>query len=126
GSGAAQGELAFEVRAWDASGNVVSLGPTDLPADRTRITIDTMPPTFGARTASSGVTVVEFAEPVSGLLVAADWAVGGEAATGASPSPATPPSPALLLSGATSVALWHGPLADTSGEPTVTYARQAP
>ena len=125
-SGAAQGELAFEVRAWDASGNVVSLGPTDLPADRTRITIDTMPPTFGARTASSGVTVVEFAEPVSGLLVAADWAVGGEAATGASPSPATPPSPALLLSGATSVALWHGPLADTSGEPTVTYARQAP
>jgi len=69
------------------------------------------------------VTVVDFAEPVSGLLVAADWEVAGAPAAGASASAATPPSPAILLSEAESVALWHADLGDTSATPTVTYAR---
>lgn len=122
-TGAAQGELAFEIRAWDARGNAATLGPAGLPADRSRIVIDTDAPEFSARTASSGVTVVEFGEPVSGLLVASDWAVAGSPASGASPSPAEPPSPSLLLSGATSAALWHGPLASTADTPDVSYAR---
>jgi len=122
-TGAAQGELAFEVRAWDEGGNAVTIGPADLPAGRSRITIDTMEPDFTARTAGAGVTVITFGEPVSGLLVASDWEVAGSPASGASASAAAPPSPALLLSGATSAALWHGPLASTSEEPVVAYAR---
>ncbi len=118
---AAQGEFAFLVSAADVGGNPVRAAhPTSGGAF-----IDTVLPTFTARTLGDGAVGVTFAEPVSGTVEASEWTVMGAAATGVADSTDGPFGDSLELESATAFVLEHKSRTDTGGTPAVVYSPRA-
>lgn len=78
------GELDFGVAAPDSAGNVSDIGPESLPAGAARVIADTGAPMFTARAVTDTRTSVTFAEPVRGVISAAEWCVGGAPSSGIS------------------------------------------
>ena len=118
GMGAEQGALAFVVSAADGGGNLAhAVAPTSGAA----VMVDTILPSFTARTLGAGTVEVTLSEPVRGTIAASEWTVGGAAATGVAASAGSVPRAAATLDSGNRFVLWHGGTG-TGDAPEVRYA----
>ena len=114
---ATQGVLAFVVSASDGGGNFAhAVAPTSGAA----IMVDTVMPTFTARTLGDGLVEVVLSEPVRGTITASEWTVGGTPASGVAASAGSAPRASVILDAGAGFALWHG-AAGTGSAPEVRY-----
>ncbi|MDD9813431.1 MAG: hypothetical protein OXU37_04065 [Thaumarchaeota archaeon] len=117
GMGAEQGVLAFVVSASDGGGNFAhAVAPTSGVA----VMVDTIMPTFTARTLGAGLVEVTLSEPVRGTITASEWTVGGAPATGVAASASSAPRAAATLDAGAVFVLWHGG-GGTGSAPEVRY-----
>jgi len=118
---AEQGALAFVVRASDGGGNAAY---AEAPTSGIVAMVDTVVPSFTARTLGAGLVEVTLSEPVRGTISASEWAVGGVASAAVAASADSPPAAAVALDQGARFVLWHGG-ADTGAEPDVRYGPPA-
>ena len=115
--GAEQGALAFVVSASDGGQNFAYAAA---PTSGVVPIIDTVIPTFMARTLGAGLVEVTLSEPVRGTITASEWTVDDAPSTGVAATANTAPGPASTFAGERFV-LWHGGGASTDGMPVVRY-----
>lgn len=116
--GAAQGALAFVVSAADGGGN---LAHAEVPTSGVTPMVDTVLPSFTARTLGAGLVEVTLSEPARGTVSASDWTVGGAAATGVAASAGAAPGATVALGPEARFVLWHGG-GGTGATPVVVYS----
>ncbi|MDD9825392.1 MAG: Ig-like domain-containing protein [Thaumarchaeota archaeon] len=122
GMNAEQGTLAFVVSAADGGGN---LAHAVVPTSGAAVMVDTVLPSFTARTLGAGTVEVTLSEPVRGTITASEWTVGGAAATGVAASTGSAPREAATLDAGARFVLWHAG-ASTGTTPAVAYSPPAP
>lgn len=116
-SRAAQAALAFVVSAVDGGGN---LAHAEAPTSGILVIVDTVIPSFAARTLGAGLVEVTFSEHVRGTVSASEWTVGGAVASGVAESEGAGPGATVVLDRGTRLVLWHGGTG-TGGMPEVRY-----
>ncbi|MDD9809238.1 MAG: hypothetical protein OXU25_05335 [Thaumarchaeota archaeon] len=121
GMNAEQGTLAFVVSASDGGGN---LAHAVAPTSGVAVMVDTIMPTFTARTLGAGTVEVTLSEPVRGTITASEWTVGGTAATGVAASAGSGQRASAALESESRFVLWHGG-DGTGAAPEVRYSPPA-
>ena len=121
GMNAEQGTLAFVVSASDGGGN---LAHAVAPTSGVAVMVDTIMPTFTARTLGAGTVEVTLSEPVRGTITASEWTVGGAAATGVAAAAGSGQRASAALESESRFVLWHGG-DGTGAAPEVRYSPPA-